>query len=129
MIVRDGSRVVFPHTTKLHSGEGCKSQSLGMLQSVFGASVKRTHLTKRLLHTSCKFGVPQSELGDSVKLIFLHPSPLQNANVVMFVSQKLQSTHSSFVQVRSVINGLVRQPFLTVTLAVTTTFHNKFAKR
>ena len=42
MMVRDGGRkkLVFPHATELHSGEGYKLQSLGMLQSVFGASVK-----------------------------------------------------------------------------------------
>ena len=42
MMVRDGGRkkLVSPHPTKLHSGEGCKLRSLGMLQSVFGASVK-----------------------------------------------------------------------------------------
>ena len=41
-MVRDAGRkkLVFPHPTELHSGEGCKLRSLGMLQSVFGASVK-----------------------------------------------------------------------------------------
>ena len=41
-MVRDGGRkkLVFPHPTELHSGERYKLRSLGMLQSVFGASVK-----------------------------------------------------------------------------------------
>ena len=101
MMVRDGGRkkLVSPHPTELHSGEGCKLRSLGMLQSVFGASVK-------LLSSQ-----PNIFLKTTISQSFTDQFPLQcGLSFFAFLLPKHPPTLSQFQSAHLPLNGSTRLP-------------------